>query len=353
MLKVIYFSLCFMILFVATDACQYPVEASELPGAQKFLVINADLTETYGKINITYTLDNVNTNGAYLFPTPPKATAYVVDSKGNQTTFATDGTINPAFQGVVGESYKLYITADGNEYESTVETMRTCPEIDSISVIYTRESARTSKDLLYDGFDVYAQLTDIANQEDYYQWDWIHYESLAACDKIKEGNNYVQVPCNPATCWKIGYNTHIVAQADKLQVGKPIAQRVVRVPYATPPSKYYLRVEQRAITSTVFSYLKSLETQTENVGSLFDVPAQTRFSPNIHNVKNPSEKIIGVFNVFSSRYKIIYIDMLQNIPGATPKIVSDPTPFTSDPFLFSPCSETQYRTQMRPEGWID
>ncbi|HRI62529.1 MAG TPA: DUF4249 domain-containing protein, partial [Saprospiraceae bacterium] len=305
-----------ILLITAINACQYPVDTSTLPEGKQFLIIDAELTEDYGKVTVNYTLKDVTAQGNYLFPDPPNAVAYVLDSHGNRTDFIPDGSKNTSFKGIVGETYKLYVEADGRSYESKAETMPACPELDSLSPVYTRETFRDPGDLFYDGFDVYAQLTDDPTQENYYQWDWIHYERRFSCDVIIENGMEVLVPCTPYDCWGIEYNTRIVVQSDKLRNGQPIAQRVVRVPFATPPNKYYLRVEQRSITPTVYTYLKSLETQTQNVGSLFDIPAQTKFSPNISNINDPSEQIIGVFSVFSSRHKIIYIDMQQIIPGA-------------------------------------
>lgn len=342
-----------VLLVALTDACQYPVNASEFPESQKFIVISAELTETYGRINVTYTLSGVTPQGAYQFPDPPFASAYVMDSQGNRTDFATDGSINPTFQGIVGETYQMFVEADGNTYESKAETMPACPEIDSITPVYSREASRDPEDLYYDGFDVYAQFTDLPVQKNFYQWDWIHYERRAACGTTVENGQEVLLPCNPFDCWGITYNNRVVVQSDNLRDGQPIAHKVVRIPFSTPPNKYYLRVEQRAITPTVFEYLKSLETQTQNVGSLFDIPAQTKFSPNIYNVNNPTEKILGVFSVFSSRRKIIYINMLQQIPGATVKVLQELRPFTSSPFASAPCTEGRYRTQVRPEGWED
>ena len=342
-----------LLLAALTDACQYPVNSSVLPENQKFIVISAELTEAYGRVNVTYTLAGVTPQGAYQFPDPPVAAAYVMDSHGNRTDFATDGSSNTDFHGVVGETYQLFVEADGNSYESKAETMPPCPEIDSITPVYGRESSRDPNDLYYDGFDVYAQLSDFPARKDFYQWDWIHYERRAACDRAIENMQEVLLPCNPFDCWGITYNTRVVVQSDNLRDGQPIAHKVVRIPFAKPPNKYYLRVEQRAITQSVFEYLKSLETQTQNVGSIFDIPAQTRFSPNIYNVNDPAEKILGVFSVFGSRKKVIYIDMLQQIPGATVKVIPELAPFTSNPFASAPCTEGRYRTQIKPEGWED
>ncbi len=331
--------------------CQYPVDTSALPDARKFLVIEAELTDSFGKVNVTYTLNEVTPQGGYLFPAPPVATAYVLDGHGNRTDFVPDGTKNTLFQGVVGETYKLYVEADGGLYESLPETLPACPALDSLTPVYSRETFRSPDDLAYDGFDVYAQTTDPTAQENYYQWDWVHYERLTSCALI-DGFLY---PCNPYDyCWGIGYNKQVVVQSDKLRDGQPIAQKVVRVPFATPPHKfYYLRVEQRSITASVFAYLKSLETQTQNVGSIFDIPPQTKFNPNVFNVSQPTEQILGVFSVYSARRKVLNINMQQNINGVTAKTVIDFRPFTPDPLASAPCTETLYRTQQKPEGWMD
>jgi Domain of unknown function (DUF4249) len=202
---------------------------------------------------------------------------------------------------------------------------------------------------------VYAYLSDNPSEENYYQWDWIHYARTFACDRRyseAEGKD-VLYPCSPYDCWTITYNPNVIVQADKIVNGKTIAHKLVRVPFVRPPFKYYLRVEQRSITPSVFAYLQSIETQTLHVGTLFDIPAQTKFSPNITNVNDPAEQILGVFNVFSYRYKILYIDRQQTINGVEAKLISDGTPYVADPLAFAPCTENLYRTQKKPEGWED
>lgn len=342
------------LLALATLAtCQYQVDSSVLPDIQKFLVISADVTEKYAKVKVDYTLEGITSQGGYLFPKPPRATAYILDNKGNRRDFKTDGTADSTFHGQVGETYTLYVELDGMHYVSDPETMRPCPPLDTALILYSRDLSRAPDDAYYDGFDIYVELGDQSGTEDYYQWDWIHYERLFGCNKRKEGGQEVWLPCNPYDCWGISYNDRVVVQSDKLRDGQRIAHKIVRVPYAKPPLKYYLRLEQRAITPNVFAYLRALETQTQSVGTRFDVPAQTLFSPNIQNIDNPTEKILGVFSVFSAKSKVIFVDREQPIPGAIIKDQSDNTPFTTDPFANAPCKEGIYRTQKRPEGWRD
>ncbi|MCC6459207.1 MAG: DUF4249 family protein [Saprospiraceae bacterium] len=342
-----------LLLAAGFNRCQYPVETSTLPDAIRYLVIDAELTETFGKVNVSYTLTDVTPQGAYTFPPRPVASAYVLDSQGNRSDFNPDGTKDTTFRGKVGETYRLYVEADGQLYESAPETMRACPALDSVAPVYRRESFRAPSELYYDGFDVYAQLVDLPNEENYYQWDWIHYGRAFSCARIysaAEGRD-VLLPCSPYDCWNIVYNMNAIVQSDKLREGQALAQKVLRVPFARPPRSYYLRVEQRSITPSVFAYLQSIQTQTQNTGSLFDIPAQTRFNPNVHKVDNPAAPLLGVFSVYSSRYKIIHLNMEQQIPGAVVKIIPQPAPFISDPLASAPCEEGPFRTLIRPEDW--
>ncbi|MEP7267646.1 MAG: DUF4249 family protein [Saprospiraceae bacterium] len=336
--------------------CQYPVDISSLPPTQKFIGIDIKVTEDYASANVFYSLESVTINGAYILPKPPIATATIIDSKGNKFELSnTKGIEDTLFKGKIGESYQVQLVADGKTYLSDKETMQASPAFDSLIVNYSRENFRPADNLYYDGFDIYALAHDIPGVENYYQWAWVHYSRAIYCDKVysrAEGRD-VLLQCYPPDCWNIEYNQNVIIQSDRLKDGNELAQNIVRVPYATPPKIYYIRIEQRAITPNVYAYFKSLEASTENRGTLFDIPAQTLFSPNIANVNDPDEKILGVFNVFSYRKRLVTIDMNQPINGAIPKAIMLPAPFSGDPFASAPCTEGTYRTQRKPPGWIN
>jgi hypothetical protein len=348
----IFIALC---IAMVVSNCQYPVDNSTLPEPKQYLVIDAELTPSFGKVNVTYSLENVTSKGGYGFPKLPISKVYVLDSRGTRYDFPkTDGSLN-LFNGIIGETYRLFVEVDGKKYESKPEKMPFSPPMDSINAPYRREVFREPSDLFYDGFDVYAYSKDQPNVENYYQWDWIHYERAISCDLrfSKFDLQDVLIPCVTTGCWNIFYNQQTIVATDKLRDGQYLANRVVRVPFATPPNSYYIKVTQRAITPSVFSYLQSIQTQTQSTGTLFDVPAQTRFSPNIYNVADPKEQILGVFSVYSFSYKIMYIDMRQNIPDATAKVFPNLFPFTGDIFLSAPCLEGLNRTKIKPEGWVE
>ena len=344
--------LFYFVLFCSFTSCQYSIDSYVQATKKRFLLINADLTDTYGKVTVEYSIDEISLSNVYTLPPEVKAEIYVEDSKGVRVPF-TNKIENKNFHGVVGETYKLFVNADGKTYESSPETMPKCPEIDSISAIFKQDLDYPASNPLRNTFDVYVYTKDFATEGNYYQWDWVHYVRTLYCGTANLRGKPANLPC-ATDCWGIEPSQKINVLADKLVNGQNMRISVARVPFQTPPNKYYLKIEQRAITKTAFTYFKSLEKQTQSNGSLFDVPAQTLFSPNIKGITNPNEKVLGVLNVFSSRKKIIYIDMTEEIPGVIRRVIPDefppyPYPYPSTP----PCVEGLYRTQIKPEGWVD
>jgi hypothetical protein len=333
--------------------CQYPTKENGLPNAQQFLIIDAELTPNYGKVKVSYSITGLSPQGGYTLPPDPVASVYVEDSQGVQYFFDPKGKMDTNFKGQIGETYQLFVEADGQFYTSDKETMRACPVIDSLAAFFNPEAFRNQEDDLYYGFDIYAFLTDTPGTEDFYQWDWTHNRRTEHC--AEETINYIphRIPCTPYDCWGIYRNAQVITQSDKLRDGVTIAKKITRIPFTSPPNRYYLSVEQRAVTANVYEYLKSQEVQNQNTGSIFDIPAQTRLNPNVRNVDNPSEKILGSFNVFSSQKSIIIVDMTKEINGIRAKPKPDLKPWHPDPLLQAPCIESSNRTLIRPDGWVD
>jgi hypothetical protein len=126
-------------------------------------------------------------------------------------------------------------------------------------------------------------------------------------------------------------------------------KKILRIPYDSD-LPYYLRFEQRAITKNAFSYYQSLKNQIENSGTLFDIPAETKFNFNIKSITNPSEKILGIFDVYSFRKTISYIDRKQNVPkNEYPNFLINNGILSGE----VSCVEGVNRTKIKPEGWKD
>jgi len=61
-------------------SCQFSLDQSELPETRKFLVIDAQVTENYLRLNVVYSLENVTSRGEYNLPNPPTSAAYLTKS---------------------------------------------------------------------------------------------------------------------------------------------------------------------------------------------------------------------------------------------------------------------------------
>ncbi len=331
--------------------CQYPADGYTQPDKKTFLVINGELTGSYGKVTVENSVQEIGSYNNYATPPAVASVIYVTDSKGQKFTFKS-GVKDSSFHAVTGETYQLFVQANGKMYQSTPEKVPVCPDIDSVAFRFNVNSDLVAANPLRNGFDVSARGKDDPGTENFYQWDWIHYIKVLYCATVKGSNPPQGLYCD-GNCWDITKNPSIIVSSDALINGKNFDIPIVRVPFLEPPNRYYLRVEQRAITKNTFIYFESLKTQTQSNGTLFDVPSQTVFNPNVHSVSDPTEAVLGVFNVFASKVKIIYIDMTVDEPGGMRTIIPETLlqPFPLAPN--APCVEGPGRTKIKPEGWVD
>lgn len=375
------FTTCFTvgILSFIVIACVIPVTDFVQKDATSFITIEADITNEVGgsKIRIT---NSANRLQSVLMLPVTKATVYVTDEKGIQTTFK-EGTVTgtylpPAgFVGKVGSSYQLYIkTLLGTEYLSDVETMNPVPAIENVLSQFELYDQYEKGDPKRVGWTIYLDFKDNAREGDFYQWNWKHYEKAQICATCYGGGlwnfsrNDCNTPRNPTdqiwnfqcdgNCWDISWNNEINVFSDVLTNGQRIVgKQIARVPY-DGYSNYYFRLEQRAITKSVFNYNQSIISSVQSNGSMFDVPPETKFSLNIKSKTNPSERILGVFNVYSISKKIFFIDRTKNIPkgesASVPPLLGDiyfcPVGAVGCQDLV-PCFESPTRTKITPEGW--
>jgi hypothetical protein len=364
-------------------SCVTPINNFEQISSTKFLTIDATITDqpNISKLNIYKSSDDITNS---VFKPISQAKIYYLDEKGLIETLTESsvlGTYLPSknFKGKVGSTYTLFIeTSDGSKYQSSPETMKASPEIDKIFTNYELRDNFSKGDARRGGFNVYVDFQDSPTIGDNYQWVWTHYERANTCSNCFFGTyNFrlntcvINVPptnltlnyrCN-TDCWNISYSSELNVLSDSYLNGKRITgKQVARVPFDST-SNYYLQLEQRVITRNAFNYYQDLKIQTQNNGTLFDIPAETQFSFNIKSVTNPDEKILGIFDVYSVKKKIIYIDRISGVPtNESPVFVNvvegkivECTPLEASLGCMdkTPCVEGRFRTKMKPEGWKD
>jgi hypothetical protein len=348
--------------------------------ATSFTTIEADISDDPELSKVRLTSSSNRLTSQLAFPIS-KALVTVTDQTGTKTNFTEGipvGTYYPpkGFVGKVGSTYTLNVKMlTGQTYESTAETMKAVPEIENAITRFETFEQYDKVDVRRAGFTVYLDFKDMPTEGDFYLWNWKHYEKIGLCATCTDGGKYdfkkldcvqpkfptdaiLNYQCD-GNCWDITTNNDLNVFSDVLTNGQRVVGRqVARIPFDnwTP---YYFRLEQRSITKNAFAFYQSLISQVQSSGSLFDVPAETRFSLNIKSLTKPSERVLGIFNVFSVRKKIFIIDRRKDIPAGELPIISiiPGETYACPPGSVGcqdkvPCFESPTRTKITPEGWV-
>ena len=368
------------LLGIVTWACVNPIKDFVQIDATSFTTIEADISDDpeLSKVRLTSSSNRLTSQLAYPIS---NAVVIVTDQSGTKTSFTEGipvGTYYPpkGFLGKVGSTYTLNVKMlTGQTYESTAETMKAVPEIENVITRFETFEQYSKVDVRRAGFTVYLDFKDMPTEGDFYLWNWKHFEKIGFCATCTDGGkfDFKKLDCvqpkfpNDAilnymcdgNCWDISTNNDLNVFSDVLTNGQRVVGRqVARIPFDnwTP---YYFRLEQRSITKNAFAFYQSLISQVQSSGSLFDVPAETRFSLNIKSVTKPTERVLGIFNVFSVRKKIFIIDRRKDIPfGELPIIPVIPgDTYACPPGSVgcqdkAPCVESPTRTKITPEGWV-
>ena len=368
------------LLGVVTWAWVNPIKDFVQIDATSFTTIEADISDDpeLSKVRLTSSSNRLTSQLALPIS---KAVVSVTDQSGTQTVFTEGiplGTYYPTkgFSGKVGSTYKLNVKMlTGQTYESTAETMKAVPEIENAITRFETFDQYDKVDVRRAGFTVYLDFKDMPSEGDFYLWNWKHYEKIGLCATCTDGGKYdfkkldcvqpkfptdaiLNYMCD-GNCWDITTNNDLNVFSDVLTNGQRVVGRqVARIPFDnwTP---YYFRLEQRSITKNAFAFYQSLISQVQSSGSLFDVPAETRFSLNIKSLTKPTERVLGIFNVFAVRKKIFIIDRRKDIPKGELPIVSiiPGETYACPPGSVGcqdkvPCIESPTRTKITPEGWV-
>jgi hypothetical protein len=373
------FPIYLILLLLLVGSCITPITDFTQVASKSFLTVEAALSDQLGPHKVKLYFSAEKLTGSYFTPIT-KAKVYFTDEKNVREDLvessSAKGTYftSSKFFGRVGGTYTLNIeTLDGKKYQSQAETMKPVPEIESLITRFEVLDNYAKGDPRRGGFNIYVDFQDPSTAGDNYQWYWKHYERAFICETCVGGATYdfrtntcvsPRVPTEQilnyrcdGDCWDITFSTDLNIFSDSYLNGQRITgKQVARVPY-DGVSPYYLQFEQRGITRNSYNYYQGLNAQVQNNGTLFDVPAETRFSFNVKSTTNPDEKILGIFDVYSVRKRIFYIDRTQVPKDEAPNVKN----LQGDIFSCSPvqvgckdlvqCTDGLYRTPFKPTGW--
>jgi hypothetical protein len=219
--------------------------------------------------------------------------------------------------------YRLKIqTVSGKQYLSDFVPVLINPPIDSIS--WKRENG---------GVQTYINTHNPLNNTRYYQWEyeetWEFRSKYLSYLKYKIEQNQgqqiysvvfrdsIHYSFDPTIhiCWQFNTSTSLL-----LGSSEKLSQDVINLPMVSIPGGswelselYSIKIKQYAWTKEGYNFLEIMKKNTEIIGSVFDAqPSQ--LNGNFHCVTDPTEKVIGFFNISPVQEKRIFISN-SDVPG--------------------------------------
>ena len=235
----------------------------------------------------------------------PETNALVtIENDANSIILLTEvkpGTYStPPFNLDASHKYRLRIKAsDGKEYLSDYVPVKNSPPIDSVGFI-----AQPSE------MKVYVSSHDATNATRYYRWDYsetwqFHTQYISQYSKsgqrLPKDQVYYCFASDTSTSVLIGSTIKLlndVMYQAPLTVVDPSSEKI--------EMKYSVLVKQYALTSDAYAFWTNLQSNTQRLGSVFDVmPSES--PTNFHCVTSPGEWVVGYLSAGNVSYKRVFI----------------------------------------------
>jgi hypothetical protein len=306
-----------MILVVASCLQKYNAPVRPLPTG--YLVVEGYIDIGGGTTNIRLSRTTpLNDSAVYLAESG--GTVVVEGSLGDSGLLSPQGSgiysavlsLNPR------EQYRLRITtSNGEQYLSGFEQPQLTPPIDSI---YWASSS--------DGVQIFAATHDPSDSVRYFLWNygetwefhtyisnlvWVYDSALERPVTVAYRYPDMSYDSSIYTCWQGDSSSTIIVGASN-QLGQSVidAQPITFIPQADVrlSVEYSIDVNQIALSKNVYAFYQQLQTNTEQLGSLFD-PLPSQPAGNISCLTNPNETVVGYVYVSRQESKRKFISMLD------------------------------------------
>lgn len=245
------------------------------------------------------------------------------------------------YHGEIGNTYQLrFLLTNGTQYQSTIETLRSVPEMTNISSRFNSTDAAETITPFKGFHEIFIDTQDPTYERNYYNWEWILYERQPWCRSCLRGvyavNNiipgsylfrryfvsgnelfedcFIPKPVfdNPEAppvsnsdfrydyecrtkCWEIIHNGSMNLFDDNLtNGGKIVSRSVAKIPFYQR-SGCLVELRQLSFSKDAYEYYKLFQQQIQNAGGIADTPP-TALRGNIQNVVNSHENVVGFFS---------------------------------------------------------
>jgi hypothetical protein len=320
MLKASYKLIFVIIIIITLFTCIDPY-TPKLTGYESLLVVDGLITNSNSAytVRLSRTFQEQNSNPVMV----SDATVSVKDDNGNICILKNTGngiykTDSIEFRGIIGRTYFLHIlTKENEEYESEPCLMLPVPDIDSI--YFDKDTKQVNNETeSQEGVSIYLDSKTGANNQ-YYHWTYdetwkFKVPNPKLFDYIK-GYSPDDPIFSPITdikefCWKKRKSDEILIRT----ISEGQEQRIVKQPItfiATGVTdriliQYSILVKQYSISKIEYEFWNNLLHVNETGEDIFAKQPYSVVS-NIHNTKNPKERVLGFFQVSAVSQKRIYV----------------------------------------------
>jgi Domain of unknown function (DUF4249) len=323
------------VLVLAFFSCKKPYDPKVVSLANSYLVvegvINLSFDSTVIKLSRTVNVNNKITTNPVLGATvtvegEQSIVSYLADIYGNGHYWTYDINLP------LTQRYRLRIvTAEGQQYLSDYLVYKPTPPIDSIGYTVTKGIV-----------NLYVNSHDPANSTRLYRWDYEEtwkFHSKYQSDYVYDPNTISIVLRNSSVYYCFGNDVSsntLLTSTTNLSRDVVYQSPLTQIPLTSEKleSEYSILVKQYALPSEAFAFYQNIKTNTEQLGSIFDVQPTQFTSGNIHNVAKPNEPVVGYLtmtNVQTKRVFIQHSDLPGNVQPVYPYDCQQDSAFFSGP----------------------
>lgn len=318
-----------LLLGILCGSCVVPYEPA-LDESQEVIVINGMISDHPGRYEVTVSLSSpyrnpefrglkdcqvlVNNQEGY-------SIQYMEEGDGVYVAYISDDFLK------VGEVASLTVLSpDGNEYQSSFDTILPCPELDTVYWelgIQETPDPEFSRPGIQFYLDMTGKTTDSRNVIWRVQETWEYWASLFGTH-IMYGWGWTE-PFRTNTifkCWK-SYPLDQVYTGSTRNLSE---NQLLRVPLNFVSNEtdrlsvtYSLYVRQQSVTNDAFDYWKRMNEQTVGSGGMYEKQPASVMG-NIYCVNDPDRMVLGYFYTSQVREQRIFVQNNNLFDFAVPHI---------------------------------
>ena len=274
-----------------------------------------------------------------------------------------------------GQRWKLIVRlANGKKYESIPELVLDPVPITNLVADYDPELVfDVGENLFVPGHAAKISFDDPPESKNYYYWSYRTYENLVLCEKcvdgifrngecvdignLAAGFPYFDYTCD-IDCWRIRFPSSIAIFSDEFSNGKSTNGLKIGDLLLHNKEDMVLEVQQVSLTPAAYEYYKVLKDIIDDSSGL-NAPPPAALVGNLFDSDDPDNFVFGRFTIIAASTASVFVD--RTLIAEEPLEIREPInhepsvgcPFPPPCTSFAPCSETRFRTAVRPPGWIE